>query len=92
MKASVQLITMLKKKKERKNSTLGPGTVVHDCNPSYSEGIDQDDHWLSKNKEDSISPNMLSTLVHTCNPTLLGDIDRRSTAKASLGKITRVLL
>jgi hypothetical protein len=54
-----------------KKSSLG--TVTEACNPSYSGGGDQEDHYLKPAQ----TKKTLGVLVHNCHPSYAGGISRR---------------
>jgi hypothetical protein len=49
-----------------------PGTVAHNCNPSYLRDKDREDHHLRPTWATS-QQIKTSVMVHICNPTYMGE-------------------
>jgi hypothetical protein len=48
-------LTLVPPRKKERKKEIDPGTlVVHDWNPSYSRGRDQEDHGLKPARENSL--------------------------------------
>jgi hypothetical protein len=76
---------------------LGPGTVVHTCNHSYSGDRDKADQgsrpaWAKSYLDPPISTNKVGMVVYICNPSFVGGKSRRIGLRLDVSKNRRFYL